>query len=382
MGKKHKKKSSRKQPEDEPKFSQQQYEMLLRCSAKKDMTEWNEWRKEHPKEEICLHGVYLMKSHLENAILMGAHLENADLSFAHLENAELLEAHLENAELSGAHLENAFPEKVHFEKANLAYAHLENAELLRAHLENAKLDHANLENAHLTEAHLENAILWEANLRGTRFWNVKLQGADFSRAIVDGGTLFSEYCEVDRNTKFEAVALGNLRIYPNIKQLLEYNVRRKNWEQWYKDNPRMKWLVKPFWLMSDYGSSTGRIAFTFFILAFFFAAIYYICGILNPPGIVSSLFEVKEGMVPAWLVPLRTIYFSIVTMTTLGFGDMHANYQSFFGHLLLTVQVILGYVLLGALVTRFAVLFTAGGPAGKFAPSRIKETAEDKKNKE
>ena len=30
------------------------------------------------------------------------------------------------------------------------------------------------------------------------------------------------------------------------------------------------------------------------------------------------------------------------------------------------IQVILGYVFLGALVTRFAVLFTAGGPAGKF----------------
>jgi len=27
----------------------------------------------------------------------------------------------------------------------------------------------------------------------------------------------------------------------------------------------------------------------------------------------------------------------------------------------------LGYVLLGALVTRFAVLFMAGGPAGKFS---------------
>ncbi len=33
----------------------------------------------------------------------------------------------------------------------------------------------------------------------------------------------------------------------------------------------------------------------------------------------------------------------------------------------LMLQVILGYVLLGALVTRFAVLFTAGGPAGKFS---------------
>ena len=41
--------------------------------------------------------------------------------------------------------------------------------------------------------------------------------------------------------------------------------------------------------------------------------------------------------------------------------------RGFLGHTLLAFQVILGYVLMGALVTRFAVLFTAGGPAGKFA---------------
>ena len=34
---------------------------------------------------------------------------------------------------------------------------------------------------------------------------------------------------------------------------------------------------------------------------------------------------------------------------------------------LLMAQVLLGYVLLAALVTRFAVLFTAGGPAGDFS---------------
>jgi hypothetical protein len=57
-------------------------------------------------------------------------------------------------------------------------------------------------------------------------------------------------------------------------------------------------------------------------------------------------------------------------MTTLGFGDMYANKGSIAGHVLLILQVILGYVLLGALVTRFAVLFTAGGPAGKFAEEK------------
>jgi hypothetical protein len=41
---------------------------------------------------------------------------------------------------------------------------------------------------------------------------------------------------------------------------------------------------------------------------------------------------------------------------------------------LLALQVFLGYVLLGALVTRFAVLFTAGGPAGTFARDRGQKT--------
>ena len=66
-------------------------------------------------------------------------------------------------------------------------------------------------------------------------------------------------------------------------------------------------------------------------------------------------------------MPVRALYFSIVTMTTLGFGDMYAHPESLVGHVLLTIQVILGYVLLGALVTRLNILFTTGGPTPGFA---------------
>ncbi len=38
----------------ERRFSQEQYDMLLCCSKAGDITEWNEWRKEHPDEEIWL----------------------------------------------------------------------------------------------------------------------------------------------------------------------------------------------------------------------------------------------------------------------------------------------------------------------------------------
>ena len=63
----------------------------------------------------------------------------------------------------------------------------------------------------------------------------------------------------------------------------------------------------------------------------------------------------------------RAMYFSIVTMTTLGFGDMHATKSGdiwgLLGYGILSAQVIVGYVMLGALITRLGILFTSDGPA-------------------
>lgn len=383
-------KAGRGQPEGERKFSQDQYDLLKSCSDKKDMTEWNQWRDKHSREEIWLQKANLRGAYLEKADLHYAHMQNADLRYANLENANLEGVHLENADLSHSLMENSFLKNAHLVNAKLRRAHLENADLRCTHLENAYLRYAHLENAKLRETHLENAKLIDAYLRRAHFWDAKFHGADLSRAIVDGETLFSKYCEVDRDTKFEAVALGNLRIYPKIKQLLEYNVRRKNWEVWYpKQKLWLRFIARKFWEMSDYGISTKQVIVTFFKWAILFAVIYYILGavdyylvgVKDYPGPILDLFVDEGGPISWCLVPLRSIYFSVVTMTTLGFGDMHANPHnplwSGIGHLLLMLQVLLGYVLLGALVTRFAVLFTAGGPAGTFSKSKTKE---EKKN--
>lgn len=323
------------QPEKKPRCDPKKLALLKKCSKKKDMTDWNNWRKANPEEEIWLQGANLCGAHLEGARLSGAHLEGARLSGGHLQGVNLIDAHLEGADLSYAHFERAILVSTHFERANLWFTHLERSELTNAYLEGVEL----------LDAHLE--------------------GAGFVTSAVNGSTLFWD-CDVDRDTDFRGVGLESCRIDEGTKYLLEYNKRRMNCQDWYKQHPRLAWPVKAFFWMSDYGRSTGRIIFTFFGLALIFAGIYYICALVNSPGIVSNLFEGKEGPVPGWLVPFRTIYFSIVTMTTLGFGDMHANCQSFWGHLLLTVQVILGYVLLGALVTRFGVLFTSGVVPGQF----------------
>ena len=171
---------------------------------------------------------------------------------------------------------------------------------------------------------------------------------------------------------FRGVGLEQARVDPRLMPLLKYNIRRKHWQNWYKNRRWLRWPILLFWWVSDYGRSIMRIVLTFFFLSFLFAAIYYHWGYHKPPGIIDNLYEVYSQekqipeQVPDLFVPARAIYFSIVTMTTLGFGDMYANAHNLWRHFLLIFQVLLGYILLGAIITRFAVLFTGVGPAGEF----------------
>jgi len=346
-------------------FDEDQYEMLVRCSVKKDMTEWNEWRKNNGGIPILLERALLRRFHLESAILWGAHLEGAQLEGAHLEGANLDKAHLERTDLEGAHLENAHLWAVHLDGANLKSAHFENANLISAHLEDTNLIGAHLEGADLIRAYLEGANVYQTHLNNTQLKAVS----------VDGRTLLWD-CTINEETDFTGTGLDSAKVEPRLKVTLQGNIRRKQWEKWYEEGSKLKqrykkFIVKPFWWVSDYGRSTGRIVGCFFGLSIMFALFYYLFGLIDGQGIVANLFvdhntpSGNPGSVSLFFIFIRAIYFSIVTMTTLGFGDMYAQHGSYLGHILLTIQVLLGYVLLGALVTRFAILFTSSGPEKK-----------------
>jgi len=348
------------QPE-EPKreFSQEQYDMLLRCSEKEDMIEWNEWRKANPNVEIRLQGANLRRANLQGAFLSKANLEGAGLQHAHLENAFLNRAHLEGAILQGANMQGARLFQAKLQRADLRLADLQGANLMDVRLERSMLSLANLQGVDLSYTELRSAGLQGADLGGARVFETDLRGAALSSAMVDRGTLLWN-CKIDKDTDFTGVALDSARVHPGLKQLLEYNIRRLGWKEWYKKHSLRRWPTQMFWEISDYGTSTLRIIRVFFEFAVLFALIYF-CW----PGCVVGLQDrIAVGDFRAFV---HALYFSVVTMTTLGFGDIHANPDNWVGQILLMAQVLLGYVLLAALVTRFAVLFQAGGPAGKFA---------------
>ena len=133
--------------EDQSRFNQKQYDILKRCSEKKNISEWNSYRADQPEIRI--------------------HLQNADLGGARLEGAKLSGASLEGARFDGADLLAADLKKADLRRANLEKANLWGATLSEANLEGARLVSANLENADLRGANLEKANLWGANLEGT-----------------------------------------------------------------------------------------------------------------------------------------------------------------------------------------------------------------------
>lgn len=338
--------SDQKEHERGRRFSEEQYQRLLRCSEKRDMREWNEWRQENLGEVILLEG----------ADFLGANLSYVELSdYGGIASPP-------QVCLRGASFLRAVLEHGRFVGADLREVDLTGADLIDVMLSGARLENATLKGARLNGRYGRQNFYW----RGACFDGAQIQGANLRRAIADSSTSFWE-CVLDRDTDFREVALASIQLEQGKKEVLRYNIRRKNWEDWYEEHWFWRWPVRCFWALSDYGRSTGRIIGSFFVLAVVFAFVYRLW-----PGCLIVRGEV--GYIRGFV---HALYFSVVTMTTLGFGDIAANPDSWGGQVLLMVQVILGYVLLGALVTRFAVLFTAGGPAGKFAKEKKRRRGGD-----
>jgi hypothetical protein len=312
-------------------FDNTAYDLLVSCSEKKDFAAWNKWR-ETAAANVCLEG----------ADFAGAWLKGVDLSHARLNRACLNGADLENANLERAYLCGATFNDSNMHKINLKDAHMADTHLQRANLVDACLRGANLSYSALEGANLHHAAL---------------QGADFSYAVVDGRTLLDTE-KIDKNTNFTSVGLSSARVKPGLADTLSDNIRRKRWVEWYGqgnviDRTMKRLFVLPFWWISDYGRSTRRIMLTFFLIAASSTVFYS----LYP----ESLDNLSSAV--GFCRLYRAFYFSVITMITLGFGNLNADPASFAGNTVVALQILSGYLILAALVTRISVLFTAGGPA-------------------
>ena len=116
----------------------------------------------------------------------------------------------------------------------------------------------------------------------------------------------------------------------------------------------------PFWGLvwrwsSDYGRSLGLWAFWSLLIALSFSLVYMQAPTWYPEWLQETMpqfHQMTGNQADEPLTFWKSFYFSIVTFTTLGFGDVVADNTS--ARILVTLEVIFGYVMLGGLISIFA----------------------------
>lgn len=209
-----------------------------------------------------------------------------------------------------------------------------------------------LKNAKLANSDLKNAYLVDANLEGTNLSAVNLINANLSSVTFDQKVFW----DLARATRFNLKKLWDQR--DNI--LLDTTIRCKGLnaatsygsqqfklflqdQDFLEEFLEKKWGKKIFfiwWVLADCGRSLGRWAGWSLLLALLFAFLFWHLG---PDSFDTQHLKFNF---------LNMFYYSVVTFTTLGFGDIIPKTTT--AAMCVTIEVILGYVMLGGLITIFA----------------------------
>jgi len=287
---------------------------------------------------------------LASADLSGVNFSGCNFSFFNLTNALLFKANLSECEFFEADLSGADATGANFDRSNMTEAKLFRTGLGHASFHETVLFLADLSEATLSGARFRDSDLRAANLTGARLRETVLENSDLTGAIIIGADLYG--AEVSgsefRDTNLQDSHLRGIKGYDaaswigvDIRQVNfagAYRVRRLIVDQNYLDEFRHQtrfheMLYYLWWLTSDCGRSIGRWALLIMAQILLFAGIYH-------------FMEIDHGLYPT---PFSTIYFSVVTMTTLGFGDVIPMSMS--SQIVVSIQVLSGYIMLGGLLS-------------------------------
>ena len=260
---------------------------------------WNAWREANPSIRPDLRDANLSGANLAGAFLRGAAFGKAKLSRAILSNAILGCSDLSGTDLSGARRSAAYLSGAALDRANLRGADLRKANLTGANLRGANLSLADLSTANLSNAYLNDADLSGANLKRANMSLSTLSGAQLTGVRWELRAMRGCYLGVrGLDSCFGNALFKRAAADQDFLDTLEAHL---------KGTRRM--ALFRVWGWIDYGRSLFRVAAISFGLAAIYGAIY---------RIFPNILDFKDSA-KTWFTPY---YFSIVTYTTLGFGDV------------------------------------------------------------
>ncbi|MGI9624475.1 MAG: pentapeptide repeat-containing protein [Acidimicrobiales bacterium] len=312
---------------------------------------WNEWRTVNPTVRPSLRaadlsGRDLSRANLSETDLAGADRDDVDLSRANLKMCDLSGADLAGADLAGADLYKA-------DLANVfgVGATFEGAYLAESCLAGADLRGAAFGSSDLTKADLSTANLVGADLGGADMSGADIRGADVSQANVAGASVYGlQYGSfMTMSGHYFAVrgldsCYGNALFTRDARDQDYLDSMRRSMEEtpspWKR---KLKLFAFSAWSVIDFGRSLAKPAVYALTIAMLFGVLYtfdrsYSWGMMDYSGSADT--------------PLSPFYYSIVTYTTLGFGDITP--VNWVGEIVVVSEVIMGYTTLGLLLSILA----------------------------
>lgn len=257
----------------------------------------------------------------------------------------------EDEPLDGAYLKEASLVDVdRFAGASLIGAELTGADVKGADFSNADLTLATLTDASaistdFTGANLEGAILNNADLRRATLTDTRLHETVLTDMHIGGGTTIDDVDIYDReNAPPDLVGEHPLEasawVYRQLRTLYRNNALPQLASRSYfleKDaRRRLAWRESDYttavkqelsrWVMG-YGDSPYRVLATSVIVILVFAVLFPLTGgVLEVQGEQTIKYSIEnpENTSRWWLgtVMFKSVYFSVVTFATLGYGDI------------------------------------------------------------
>ncbi len=300
-----------------------------------------------------------------------APLSKGDYAHSNLSERDLSECDFTESDFYEVDFTRANLKKSVFAAADLTSAKMPQAALYKADLNNAILQEATLSGSDMSSINGAGADFRGANLSGVNFTGADLRGADFSHADLTGANLSRANIT---GAKFHFAQMSDVNVthivYGDYREMmgLYYGVRgidliygnaiylRDAKDQDYIDTLHQVLLDKKpgflrtlelflfkSWGLIDHGRSLLKVAFYAFIIATFYGLIYLMDMVYG--------WEIMDysNSAKTWFTPF---YYSVVTYTTLGFGDVTAD--SLFGEIFVISEVIFGYFTLGLLLAILA----------------------------
>ncbi|MFK5984475.1 MAG: ion channel [Pseudomonadota bacterium] len=256
--------------------------------------------------------------------------ENSDLTEKLHELAEqghsLVGYQLKQANLKNLNLvHNNSRDGYDFSQADLYKSNLEHAHLFHINLSNASLMKANLSDANLHCANLEDCNLLGVNLTGAKIENVHWGKQILQERLADEAKkagdieLMEDYLqqteEIYRNIRKTAENQGLFETSGNF--FYKEMVVRRFLLPKYSLNRTISWLVDIFCGYGEKPLNVVIISISFIAVC---AIFYFFLGIESATGLLKLNLDAcfKENM----LMFFESLYFSVITFTTLGYGDL------------------------------------------------------------